>query len=1335
MKRLVIIVAVTLVAILAALLVVPSLIDWNGYRGEMERQASRMFGRPVRVGGNVSLQLLPTPYVSIADVRIAGDDGRFSRPFLKIGALTVRLSVPPLLKGEIEASDVIIEEPELQLAVDASGRGNWRGFGTTQVALPLMPKTVALSSVRIERGRVRLMSAAGASLWELQAVNGELAAPALIGPYRFKGSFASSALAASGGSAERQELRLSTGVLNEPQGARLKIVTTRPAPAADMLSFDGLVRNLEDQPRLEGAIVGNIVSLTAQDADGKYTSSSVELSAQLQADMLGAKLADIVASVPAEQGSDGKTVGRTQEIKGSASAEWDNGGAWTMDLSTRWVDLERLLPKTTQPLASDTQSAATNPATRAIPLSPAERLAAVIAPLVAALPNTARFRLRGAAEEAELANGRIVDLRLDVSRKDDVLTLETLTAGLPGNSRIELSGRVARFAPAVSGVQSVSLDFEGPIHVQGASLQRLAEWARFNGRRAPSPVDRPFLVDGTFAWSAAAIRAEKLRAEIAGTVVTGHWRSQSGPDAAVDVALDTDSLDLRGLWVPPDNAADLLALLPLVQSSMAQNSATASGTTTGTDSASADAMTVPANAVPAVLAQAGPLSAAKINVRIGHLQTDQGALRDVALAATQDGENLAITTLKARSELGFAFDGQGTIARPGSSQTGALTFALAIDTPNAVAALSDFFTVQVPAPSPGFIGTLLPMQLAGSYTRGTTVPGGSELALDGSANGARVVVSSRGDSLFRAPAPDGGLPVSITVQLTNDDGLAVASQVQQLLGFDTTKASVDASATPASSIEPGALSLRLEGNVASGMHVLAQLDAGANRGEVTGLVRRPDSGADWSLSGKLMARGDDPRYWADLLGLPKQIDLQSEPVSVAADLYRDAQSWRLANGKAQLGAQAAEFALNVPRVDDPTLPFDLEIKTTEFDAVAATELVLAPRSRDSASMDVGQATVGLTAAPADPAVVPVPVVPTPASESQTMLWSQSPFDFARFKRPGHVKLAAQSLTVAPGVTVRGATVDVLARNDGVTINSIDGEVFGGKLAMTASLKKQPAGAALSLNAELTGVAIDELAGDMPSDGDRVPRAQASVDLDVSASSTGLDPRGLVALLSGSGRLRIGAGVLNDMSPLAVDAAARAVLTDRSRLSPDVLKQLMARGRLIDQFPLLPTEAAMKILDGKVTIEPLRFDTAASQLQVTTAIDLETARADSEWMLTPKRQADAQAVLPPVTLIYVGALSALSEIEPRIDVGALERELIARRVLGGDAMLAGLSPDVPPERTIVPVAPQAATPLAPDAPAAPEKAPPAASKVQRTNVMPLPRDNADDLNGWATQTGD
>ena len=85
-----------LVGILAALVAVPMVVDWNGYRGVFEEEASRLMGRDVRVGGRVNVRVLPVPYVWFEKLRIADTASTGGDPLFRADSVTMRLSIAPL---------------------------------------------------------------------------------------------------------------------------------------------------------------------------------------------------------------------------------------------------------------------------------------------------------------------------------------------------------------------------------------------------------------------------------------------------------------------------------------------------------------------------------------------------------------------------------------------------------------------------------------------------------------------------------------------------------------------------------------------------------------------------------------------------------------------------------------------------------------------------------------------------------------------------------------------------------------------------------------------------------------------------------------------------------------------------------------------------------------------------------------------------------------------------------------------------------------------------------------------------------------------------------------
>ncbi|MEQ1716394.1 MAG: AsmA family protein, partial [Hyphomicrobium sp.] len=97
--------------VLAALFGVPYFIDWNGYRGVFEEEASKVLGRDVRVGGAVNVRFLPTPFVRFEKVRLSDVTGQTGEPFLRAESFTMRLAVSPLLRGAFEANEIELNKP------------------------------------------------------------------------------------------------------------------------------------------------------------------------------------------------------------------------------------------------------------------------------------------------------------------------------------------------------------------------------------------------------------------------------------------------------------------------------------------------------------------------------------------------------------------------------------------------------------------------------------------------------------------------------------------------------------------------------------------------------------------------------------------------------------------------------------------------------------------------------------------------------------------------------------------------------------------------------------------------------------------------------------------------------------------------------------------------------------------------------------------------------------------------------------------------------------------------------------------------------------------------
>ena len=104
--------ALLLAALIGGLWAVPALLDWNRYRDSIAALATTAIGRPVRIGGAVTLHLLPQPILTASGIAVE-DTG--DGVVLTAQELRLRVGLGPLLAGNIDARDLVLSGADLRL--------------------------------------------------------------------------------------------------------------------------------------------------------------------------------------------------------------------------------------------------------------------------------------------------------------------------------------------------------------------------------------------------------------------------------------------------------------------------------------------------------------------------------------------------------------------------------------------------------------------------------------------------------------------------------------------------------------------------------------------------------------------------------------------------------------------------------------------------------------------------------------------------------------------------------------------------------------------------------------------------------------------------------------------------------------------------------------------------------------------------------------------------------------------------------------------------------------------------------------------------------------------
>ncbi|WP_192499029.1 AsmA family protein [Skermanella pratensis] len=234
MKKLLIGFLAVLLLVVGAVLVIPSLIDWNSYKVDIAERISAATGRAVTLDGDIDLALLPRPTLSVAGARLASLPGAVEPDMARLRKLDVRVAFMPLLSGRIQVQSIALIEPVIALEVMRDGRRNWEFTPTGNAALPSnrFAEAVQLDKVTIENGTVVYRDATAAIHERVESVDAQIVAGSLVGPFQVQGSVLARGVPLA--------VELTAGRMGEGGALPVRVALRQP-DAAGTLRFAGIV--------------------------------------------------------------------------------------------------------------------------------------------------------------------------------------------------------------------------------------------------------------------------------------------------------------------------------------------------------------------------------------------------------------------------------------------------------------------------------------------------------------------------------------------------------------------------------------------------------------------------------------------------------------------------------------------------------------------------------------------------------------------------------------------------------------------------------------------------------------------------------------------------------------------------------------------------------------------------------------------------------------------------------------------------------------------------------------------------------------------------------------
>lgn len=113
------------VLIVAAIVVLPMVVDPNDYKGEIVKVVKEQTGRDLEIKQDLKLSVFPWLGIETGGVTLSNPKGFGKKPFAQIKKLDLRVKVMPLLSKRIEVDTLVLNGLHLNLVTNKVGKTNW----------------------------------------------------------------------------------------------------------------------------------------------------------------------------------------------------------------------------------------------------------------------------------------------------------------------------------------------------------------------------------------------------------------------------------------------------------------------------------------------------------------------------------------------------------------------------------------------------------------------------------------------------------------------------------------------------------------------------------------------------------------------------------------------------------------------------------------------------------------------------------------------------------------------------------------------------------------------------------------------------------------------------------------------------------------------------------------------------------------------------------------------------------------------------------------------------------------------------------------------------------
>ncbi len=757
-----------IVLLVAAVLVVPSFIDWNAHKGQILSVIEEKTGRTAAIDGDIDLAILPAPALRVAGVRLANFKGAVSPDMLRLKEVRLRLSIGALFEGRIAIEQLDLVEPVIALEVAADGSASWdfEPAGGTQDAAGGTTASseengsavdISLASVTIQNGTVTYSNTGAAQSESIAGLNLAIAAPSLHGPFVISGD------AQYRGQPVTVELK--TGPVNN--GRPISLVLNLGLPdAGASAKFNGAVSDTGPDAQVTGDLVisGDNADRLAKIATGAGLSPVLNQPVSVEAALTASRKSIALNDARVRFG---ETLGN-----GAVSVSLSEIIGIDVAVSVNRIDLDKMLADFATGAGKATAPAAPSGAT-----APAAKAAS---PAGFTLPKNINASLDLGVEAIQYNGGVIRQAGIRGSLANGAITLDHASALLPGGSDVSLVG----FLQPAKGQPK----FDGDVAIASDSLRSLLQWIGVDTAALPADRLRGFSYTGKVSATPDSFQIPDFNIRLDASTMHGGLALALRDRLGFGLRLDIDQLNLDAYF--PETAA--------------------APKTAGSDTGTAKPAPSGAGTASAPLGFLEKFDA-NVDLRLDRVTYRKSVARKIVFDGQLVGGALTVRNLGVSDIAGASLAAKGTVQGFASALGYAVDFDVAVAEPERL-----FLFLDMPSPLPV-------AQLGKPSAKGRVTGSLSAVTLDANLTGAGTAINLKGP-LNLAATPDFDFKVGLShpeltgfVRLFAPDFRPAAEKLGALkAGFGLkgtpaamTLSSLDMTAGPVA--VKGNVSLRLDG--------------------------------------------------------------------------------------------------------------------------------------------------------------------------------------------------------------------------------------------------------------------------------------------------------------------------------------------------------------------------------------------------------------------------------------------------------------------------------------------------------------------------------------------